>query len=572
MPYIGNSDVGRFCACLLLLGMLFLWPALQVSAQTVDQIQAERVFVRGMTRAYLGDHEAALRFYEEALRLAPNRPAILSAAAASHAALGDLPSAIFFAEQARALDPSNVYYHRQVAELYAQSGDVAHATAAYDTLLASHPGDAAAWLALARLYAAQGRLEDALTAFEHLRALSEDDPEVLTQMLQIYSRLGDPAGMERTLRRLLEIAPRPEHRRMLAELFVREGRTEQAADLYESLLSDDPSDVESLLALSDLYRQMGRAAHADSLLDRSARAADATADQLLVQAKPFLERAVSDSAAAAAARRLLERALTREPTHYETLRALGNLLYETGEYDEAERRLSETLRLNPRDPELWNRAAGAALLAGRPSRAVEIAEEGLLLFPGHIDLMHTAALGYLDTYQNENARALLEQALDLLEESPDASPRIRADLLAGLGMLYTRHRDYHTADSLYARALAVDPDHAVALNNLAYSLAERDRDLDHALELALRAHALIPENPSFMDTLGWIFLKKDDLANAEKWLARALEAGGALALEHYGDLKARLGDLDAARDYWQRAFEQHPDRAELRSKLERLRN
>jgi tetratricopeptide (TPR) repeat protein len=572
MRRAGICDVWRRRAAFLLAGLLLTPAAHLVAAQTPEEMQAERIFVRGMTRAYLDDHEAALRFYQEALRLTPNRPAILSAVAASHAALDDVPTAIFYAEQARALDPSNVYYHRQVAELYARSGDVARAAAAYDTLLAGHPDDTQALLALARLQTARGRLEDALEVFERLRARTGDAPEVLAQMLRLYSRLGDRAGMEETLRTLIRLTPDVAYRRMLGELYVREGRLDDAAALYEALLEDDPSDVETLLALSDLYRRTGRTGRADSLLDRSMRDEHATADQILARAAPFLERADADPAAAAAARRLLQRALAREPRHFEALRALGELLFETGDYAEAGARLSEALRRNPRDPALWTRAATAALFAGRPLRAAEIADEGLILFPGHVDLLRAAALGYLDAYRNEDALARFEEALDFLDEAPDGEARLRADLLAGLGMIYTRRRDFHAADSLYARALAVDPDHAVALNNLAYSLAERGLDLDRALDLARRALGLAPENPSFMDTLGWVYLQRDDLENAEKWLGQAAGGGGALALEHYGDLQARLGRLDAAREYWQRAFERRPESAALRSKLERLRN
>ena len=572
MRRVGFRDVWRWRASLLLVGLLLTPVAHLAAAQTPEETQAERLFVRGMTRAYLDDHEDALRFYQEALRLTPNRPALLSAVAASHAALGDLPTAIFYAEQARAGDPANVYYHRQVAELYERSGDVTRAVAAYDTLLAAHPGDAQAMLALARLQAARGRLEDALDVFKRLRARTGDDPEALARMLELYSRLGDRAGMEETLRTLMRLAPDAAYRRMLGELYVREGRMDDAAALYEALLEDDPSDVETLLALSDLYRRTGRTGRADSLLDRSMRDEHATADQILARAEPFLERAASDAAAAAAARRLLHRALAREPEHFDALRALGELLFETGDHAEAATRLYEALRHNPRDPALWSRAATAALFAGRPLRAAEIADEGLLLFPGRVDLLRAAALGYLDAYRNEDALARFEEALDLLDEAPDDDARLRADLLAGLGMIYTRRRDFHAADSLYARALTADSDHAVALNNLAYSLAERGQDLDRALDLARRALDLVPENPSFMDTLGWVYLQRDDLENAERWLGRAVGGGGALALEHYGDLQARLGRLDAAREYWQRAFERRPESAALRSKLERLRN
>ncbi len=49
--------------------------------------KAEQLFVRGMTKAYLDHHEAALNLYQQELKLTPNAPAILSAMAASQEVL-----------------------------------------------------------------------------------------------------------------------------------------------------------------------------------------------------------------------------------------------------------------------------------------------------------------------------------------------------------------------------------------------------------------------------------------------------------------------------------------------------
>jgi Flp pilus assembly protein TadD len=54
----------------------------------------------------------------------------------------------------------------------------------------------------------------------------------------------------------------------------------------------------------------------------------------------------------------------------------------------------------------------------------------------------------------------------------------------------------------------------VALNNLAYILAEEGRDLDQALTYAQRAKQRLPENADVADTLGWVYIKKNLSDNA----------------------------------------------------------
>ena len=64
------------------------------------------------------------------------------------------------------------------------------------------------------------------------------------------------------------------------------------------------------------------------------------------------------------------------------------------------------------------------------------------------------------------------------------------------------------AEQEYAAIVAKNPTHPVALNNLAYRLAEREDQLDKALEYALRAQKAAPGSPDIADTVGWIYLKK----------------------------------------------------------------
>ncbi len=53
------------------------------------------------------------------------------------------------------------------------------------------------------------------------------------------------------------------------------------------------------------------------------------------------------------------------------------------------------------------------------------------------------------------------------------------------------------------------PDNPVALNNMAYALAETGGDLDAALNMAQRAKQRLPHRLDVLDTLGWIYMKKN---------------------------------------------------------------
>ena len=57
--------------------------------------------------------------------------------------------------------------------------------------------------------------------------------------------------------------------------------------------------------------------------------------------------------------------------------------------------------------------------------------------------------------------------------------------------------------------MRIDPNAAVACNNLAYIYAEHGGNLDLAVQLAQRARQKLPDAPQITDTLGWVYYRKD---------------------------------------------------------------
>jgi len=92
-----------------------------------------------------------------------------------------------------------------------------------------------------------------------------------------------------------------------------------------------------------------------------------------------------------------------------------------------------------------------------------------------------------------------------------------------LGNLYLREKQYDRAIEQFEQIVAAQPRHVMALNNLAWCLAEGGRDLDRAKTLAAKAIEINPDSPSSLDTFGWICCKRKEYEGAIKALKRSLE-------------------------------------------------
>ncbi len=187
--------------------------------------------------------------------------------------------------------------------------------------------------------------------------------------------------------------------------------------------------------------------------------------------------------------------------------------------------------------------------------------------------LNPAALKLLLKFEAEQAQGRGTSLEPLLTQATDLEPRLTA-ANSILAAFYDRRGDWAKASDRYRRILAVDPQDAVALNNLAYNVAVHDNLPKDALPFAERAFRISPA-PAIADTLGWIHhLLGDDRAAAPLLAQAAAGApGSAQILLHAAFVHAALNDTTAARKELENAEKLDPriaDTADAKALHDRL--
>jgi tetratricopeptide (TPR) repeat protein len=107
-----------------------------------------------------------------------------------------------------------------------------------------------------------------------------------------------------------------------------------------------------------------------------------------------------------------------------------------------------------------------------------------------------------------------------------ATPMGKAPAELVLGIIEERPGgDIQRAIAHYRKAVEADPNNVMALNNLAYHLANDTKQFDEALKIAQHAKELAADNAVVDDTISWAFYQKGLYLNAVKQFQEAVATG-----------------------------------------------
>lgn len=152
-----------------------------------------------------------------------------------------------------------------------------------------------------------------------------------------------------------------------------------------------------------------------------------------------------------------------------------------------------------------------------------------------------------------------QAAYDLLSEALKQHPESQ-ELRYSRAMIAESLDKLDVLESDLRWILDKDPDNSQALNALGYTLTDRTDRHEEALVMITRALELKPDDPFYLDSMGWVYYRLGDLEQAEIYLRKAVEIqSDAEFLTHLGEVLWEQGKQQEAREIWQKAIDMDAD-------------
>ncbi|MCM8786865.1 MAG: tetratricopeptide repeat protein [Candidatus Omnitrophica bacterium] len=260
----------------------------------------------------------------------------------------------------------------------------------------------------------------------------------------------------------------------------------------------------------------------------------------------------------------LNQAKMLDPTSISIRLKIIYSLIQLGEFSRAEKELKVIKKIDPNNPKISLVLSLLYSFQGKDLELEKEYEEFLKLSyakePSNRQIAENLAQFYI--YKNR-----YNEAINIYQEIVKNDPEY-VDGLFWLGYLYEETNRRQDAIRLWELALKISPSHALVLNSLGYIYAEEGINLDAAEEMIKKALNSEPENGAFLDSLGWVYFKKNDYKNAEYYLLAAYNLlKDPVIYEHLGDLYIRLDMPQKAIFYYKEGLKYFPKNIKLREKL-----
>ncbi len=486
-----------------------------------------------------------------------------------------------FAEfEAAAQATDDPYLWHRAGTLALRMGDV-HRAAAALARAATHPGAEVAWLRqAAAVHGLAGRPRDALKI--HLRILE--------------ARPGDPAASVAAARILLEHGladsaqallvamdpPWPQDPRLAidrATMLLSLGRPDVVMSLCDSASID--LDLEGRLLCAAALAAMDRAEEAAAVYRTAASRGDEGVMARSFEALLRIGRSfdAAEVAASALARYGPDRWVYRE--------ALALVL--GGALVEAQRILERRLRDAPSDAEALDLLSLVCLRLGQVGRAESLLRQGMARVRDALHLRRRLVSLYHETDRPTEALRLLsatfvpgdsvsvaslmaaftsagypERALALCP-----NPLASEDIAFQTGAAWERLACVRRSAEVFEALLRRNPRHAPAYNYLGYMLAERTLQVARAESLIQCALRLDPDNPYYLDSLGWAYFQQARIHDARIPLERAhaIDPDEPEIMKHLGVVLLALGERERGTTLLRQAAAKRPWDVELQDLL-----
>ena len=553
--------------CFCLIGMLFScgsskkvasskqdeWQSVALSPE--QQRKFDYFFMEAVKLKERGSLDEAFELYNHCLEINPNSAVTLFELSKYYMYLQQYDRGEEALAKAVALEPSNYWYKQTLALYYQNKGDTERAIDVVEGMVERFPSRLEPLMALVDLYTRSQDYAQAIHTLDRLEKLDGKSEQISMQKFRMYLATDN---MEQAFAEMESLAKEyPYDMRyltILGDVYLDNGRTDEAYQTYQEVLTKEPGYAPALLSLVAYYEKTGKDSLYRAQLDTVLLNEQIGTDTKMNIMRQLIMRSEQTDKDSTQVMRLFKGILSQEQPTAE-LPMLAAQYYLTKNMNkEAIPVLHQVLDIDPENTPARLQLLSFALTSEDYEEAIRICKPAMQYTPKVLEYYYYCGLSYYELEDEAGALEVFEKGARQITIETDKN--MASDLYAIMGDLYHSQQKKALAYAAYDSSLVYKDDNIGALNNYAYFLSKDGENLDKAEEMSYKTVKAEPKNSTYLDTYAWILFQKGKYAEATIYIDQAIQnddGKGSVVVEHGGDIYYFAGNQEKAVELWKKA-------------------
>ncbi len=534
-----------------------------------EEINYQYAFTEGIKQKIKGNLREAIPYFMECIRINEKSDAAFYELGSILTMAGNYEEAAKYMKQAGKIDPQNVWYQLQIASLYHAMGMRDSTLLMYEEMHKNYPERTDLYFNLATLHGEYGDEKRAINIFNELEEQYGANETILLAKQQIYAKSGE---LDKAIDEVLKLIDAyPDEVRfygILAELYWSGKQDEKALETYEKLFRIDPENGLGQLSMIEYYKRKGNQKELFEMVNKLIDNDRVEVNQKIQVMIQFFTNEENFSKNQEKIGRAVESLAKNYPddTRVRTLKADYHV--KNDEFEKAAVELRFVTQREKTNFVIWEQLLFVENSIEEYERLYHEAAEAIELFPGAPTVYLLRGIAAIELGKNGEAIKALQEGLGCAEENR----ALIVQLYSLLGEAYKNDGNNQMSDNSFDKALELDNENLLVLNNYSYYLSLREERLEEALEMSKKCIEQEPNNSTYLDTYGWILFKMKRYELAKEYIEKAIKNSGTTSseiVEHYGDILMIFGEREKAVKQWKRALELGGTKEELEKKIEK---
>ena len=521
-----------------------------------DEQRFKYFYLGAVDQQMKGNYAGAFDLLNHCQEINPDAAEVYFMRSAYHALLNNDSLSLADIQKAAELNPQNNVYLERLAGAYIGSGKYDEAIEAYEKLYANNHDRDDVLNVLIRLYGQQKDYDNMLQTINRLENLEGSSEEITLARMRVYSLKGDKQAELAELKDLSKKHPNDmNYRVMMGNWLLQNELPADALKEYEYVLAQEPDNLMAQMSMLDYYNAIGQDSLAAELQEKLVVSPSTPLNSKMTLMRGIVNSNEQQGGDSTEVLRIFRHILAQpqKTSDMWELQAAYMSLKQMPQ-DSIDNSLRGALEVAPDNAGVRLQLIQSKWKEQLFDDVISLCKPALEYNPDEMAFYYFLGLAYFQ--KDEKDKALHTFQLGVSQINSESNKEIVSDFYAIMGdILHEKGREQE-AYVAYDSCLQWKDDNLGALNNYAYYLSEKGKDLQKAEKMSYRTIKAEPKNSTFLDTYAWILFMQERYEEANIYIEQAVQNDSTVSdviLEHAGDISAKLGNMKKAVEWWEKA-------------------